>query len=149
MNLVSIYLTTVLFIPCFSDTRVKRYDKTSLITDEIWEEKIFENSIKTSLITCLGQCMAWPGSGKICKNGDGIGGQETLIGKSITMEDCIRKVKAAHPNANGVTMVHPCSEAADDPYCGNCFAEFDMDDWNDSKRHRACKFYTGIEIFEI
>ena len=54
MNFVSIYFTTMIFIPGFSDTTVKRYDKTSLITDEIWEEKIFEDSIKTSLITCLG-----------------------------------------------------------------------------------------------
>ena len=84
-----------------------------------------------------------------CKNGDGIGGPETLLGKTNTMEDCIKKVQTAHPNANGVTMVHPCSEAADDPYCSNCFAEFDMDDWNDSIRHRACKFYTGIEILKI
>ena len=93
--------------------------------------------------------MAWPGSGINCKNGDGIGGSETHIGKLNTMEDCIKKVKAAHPNANGVTMVHPCSEAPDDPNCGNCFAEFDMDDWNDSKNHRACKFDTGNEIFHI
>ena len=93
--------------------------------------------------------MAWPGSGINCKNGDGIGGSETHIGKLNTMEDCIKKVKAAHPNANGVTMRHPCSEAPDDQYCGNCFAEFDMDDWNDSKNHRACKFDTGNEIFHI
>ena len=55
MHLVSIYLTTTIFLPCISsDTTVKRYDKTNLMTDEIWENKIFENSIKTSLITCLG-----------------------------------------------------------------------------------------------
>ena len=69
MNLLSIYITTVIFIPCFSATKFKRYDKTNLMTAEFGKAKVFDQSIKTSLITCLGQCMAWPGTGsseKIC-----------------------------------------------------------------------------------
>ena len=37
-------------------------------------------------------------------------------------------------------MPGPFSEAAG---C-NCFAELEMEDWNDSERHRACKFGNDI-----
>ena len=50
----------------------------------------------------------WHISG-VCKKGDGIGGEEKLLGKANTMEECIDKVKEANPDANGATMVHPCS----------------------------------------
>ena len=69
MNLLSIYLTTVILIPYFNATKFKRYDKTNLMTAEFGQGKVFDQSIKTSLINCLGQCMAWPGTGsskKIC-----------------------------------------------------------------------------------
>ena len=41
-------------------------------------------------------------------------------------------------NANGITIVNPpCDE---DPYCKNCFAEFGMNGWNNSTRHKSCLF---------
>ena len=42
----------------------------------------------------------------ICKNGDGIGGREELLGKVTTMDKCIDKVKETKQDANGATMVH-------------------------------------------
>ena len=68
MNLLSIYLTTVILIPCFSGKKFKRYDKTNLMTEKFGMGKVFDQSIKTSLITCLGQCMAWPGTHSSEKN---------------------------------------------------------------------------------
>ena len=63
MNLTLLFLLWVSLPLVFCETKVKRYNKTSLMTNEFWDEQIFHDSIQNSLITCLGQCMSWPGTG--------------------------------------------------------------------------------------
>ena len=59
------------------------------------------------------------------------------------MLDCISKVKEKHPDADGFTMrLYNGCTIDEDEYCYNCFAEYNMDDWNDSKKHLACIFST-------
>ena len=63
MNLSLLFPLWISLPLVFCETKVKRYNKTSLMTDEFWEEQIFHDSIQNSLITCLGLCMSWPGTG--------------------------------------------------------------------------------------
>ena len=75
---------------------------------------------------------------KVCKRGDGIGGTETYYGSGqSSLDECVQKVMAYYPNANGASF-KDCNGASD---CnGNCFAEFEMDDWNDNQLFMSCLF---------
>lgn len=46
----------------------KRFDKTTYMSEDVWNEKKFDFATKTSLITCVAYCMSWSGTGseKIC-----------------------------------------------------------------------------------
>ena len=67
MYLIWIFLATTFFDSGLS-TNFKRFDKTTFMSEEVWNEKKFDFSTKTSLITCVAYCMSWSGTGseKIC-----------------------------------------------------------------------------------
>ena len=46
----------------------KRFDRTTYMSEDVWNKKKFDFSTKTSLITCVAYCMSWSGTGseKIC-----------------------------------------------------------------------------------
>ena len=74
---------------------------------------------------------------KVCKRGDGIGGTETFLGTANDLEDCVDKVIAENRHYNGASF-KDCNGASD--CTGNCFAEFEMDDWNDNPLFSSCLF---------
>ena len=77
-----------------------------------------------------------------CQEGDG-NGKEKPVGKANNVDDCVRKVRLGHPRANGVTF-KDCGGVKDkDPYCGNCFAEYDMDGSNGHKDFKSCPIAPG------
>jgi len=73
-----------------------------------------------------------------CDQGDGIGGYEIHLGIAADRNDCVNKVKNQKPMANGATF-KTCG-GGDNSGCGNCFAEFDMNDRNDNENFESCIF---------
>ena len=67
MYLIWIFLATTFFDSGLC-TNFKRFDKTTFMSEDVWNEKKFDFSTKTSLITCVAYCMSWSGTGseKIC-----------------------------------------------------------------------------------
>ena len=65
-NLISLLLTKFFDIGLCAN--FKRFDKTTFMSEDVWNEKKFDFSTKTSLITCVAYCMSWSGTGseKIC-----------------------------------------------------------------------------------
>ena len=78
---------------------------------------------------------------KICARGDGKGGTDTYIGKANDREDCVSQVKASKPNANGATF-KDCDKSGSSICSGykNCFAEFEMNGWDDKEDFESCLF---------
>ena len=75
----------------------KRFDRTTYMSEVVWNEKKFDFSTKTSLITCIAYCMSWSGTGseKICNAVSYDKGIE--ITKAITLlERYIAKPFLAH-----------------------------------------------------
>ena len=67
MYFIWIFLSTTFFDSGLC-TNFKRFDKTSFMSEDVWNEKKFDFSTKTSLITCVAYCMSWAGTGseKVC-----------------------------------------------------------------------------------
>ena len=67
MYFIWIFLVTTFFDSGLC-TNFKRFDKTTFMSEDVWNEKKFDFSTKTSLITCVAYCMSWSGTGseKIC-----------------------------------------------------------------------------------
>ena len=67
MNLRLIFLVTTFFDIGLS-SNLRRFDKTTYMSEDVWNEKKFDFSTKTSLITCVAYCTSWSGtgSGKNC-----------------------------------------------------------------------------------
>ena len=76
---------------------------------------------------------------KICNRGDGKGGTDDYIGKANDREDCVSKVIASQPNANGATF-KDCNGASDCSGYKNCFAEFEMNGWDEKEDFESCLF---------
>ena len=76
-----------------------------------------------------------------CDKGDGTGGYETHLGIAANIKDCVNKVRKQEPLANGATFKN-CG-GGDNSGCGNCFAEFDMNDRNNNGNFESCIFETG------
>ena len=76
-----------------------------------------------------------------CDQGDGTGGYEKHLGKAANRKDCVNKVRNQEPLANGATF-KSCGGGSNSG-CGNCFAEFDMNDSNDNEDFESCVFETG------
>ena len=74
---------------------------------------------------------------KVCKRGDGIGGTETFLGTANDLEDCVDKVIAERKNYNGASF-KDCNGDID--CTNNCFAETNMDDWNENHSLMSCLF---------
>ena len=74
---------------------------------------------------------------KVCKRGDGIGGTETFLGTANDLEDCVDKVIAENKHYNGASF-KDCNGDID--CTNNCFAETNMDDWNDNHLLISCLF---------
>ena len=81
-------------------------------------------------------------SGSAMKVGDGYGGFERYIGL-YTIEQCLTEVKKRYPDANGMTVSHPCRSVC------KCYAEFNMSKWSGSRRWQSCIFKSGnhMEVF--
>lgn len=62
--------------------------------------------------------------------GDGTGGTEVLVGETSSVQECVDLVKAAHPDANGLTMPPGGS--------GKCYAEIGMTGTNDNAAWKTC-----------
>ena len=71
--------------------------------------------------------------------GDGIGGDEILLGIVSTKDECLMKVKANHPTANGATF----SSGAGPGYC---YAEFKMTGSIANYNWQTCLFEGENEI---
>ena len=39
----------------------KRFDKTNFMSENVWKNKIFDISAKSSLIVCIAHCTSWEG----------------------------------------------------------------------------------------
>ena len=73
----------------------------------------------------------------VCKLGDGKGGSEEQLEGKFTKGSCILAVKEQHPEANGATLDYDCTSEC------NCYAEFGMESWSDSKKYTSCMFFKG------
>ena len=73
----------------------------------------------------------------VCKLGDGKGGSEEQLEGKFTKGSCILAVKEQHPDANGATMDADC------PNTCRCFAEFEMESWDDRDDLESCMFTVG------
>ena len=68
----TMYFIWIFLVTTFFDsghfTNFKRFDKTTFMSEDVRNEKKFDFSTKTSLITCVEYCMVWSGTGskKIC-----------------------------------------------------------------------------------
>ena len=93
--------------------------------------KIFEKSIPVVEFT-----------GCTMKVGDGFGdaNYHAYVGKH-TIEECLAKVKAKYPKANGMTVSNPCENE-----CA-CYAEFNMSKWSTRTSWQACIFKSGNHTF--
>ena len=60
-NLICLLLTT--FFDSGLCANFKRFDRTTYMSEDVWNEKKFDFSTKTSLITCVAYCMSWAGTG--------------------------------------------------------------------------------------
>merc|ERR1712126_232661 len=76
-----------------------------------------------------------------CDKGDGTGGYEIHLGIAANMKDCLNKVRNQKPLANGATFKN-CGGGSNSG-CGNCFAEFCMNDSNDNENFESCLFETA------
>ena len=76
---------------------------------------------------------------KVCKRGDGIGGTETFLGTANDLEDCVDKVIAERKNYNGASF-KDCNGASDCSGYKNCFAEFEMNGWDEKEDFESCLF---------
>ena len=74
-----------------------------------------------------------------CPLGDGVGGYETHIVGSFTVEGCINAVKEQYPSANGATMEAEC------PNSCSCWAEFGMTGWSGTS-YQSCMFNSEGEL---
>ena len=78
-----------------------------------------------------------------CKIGDGVGDSEVKLSGKFTKENCILAIKEQYPTANGATMDADCPSEC------NCYAEFGMASWNDSKKYTSCIFIPGEQCCKL
>ena len=86
-----------------------------------------------------------------CRSGDGVGGSQVEVDVSgtFTKEKCIIAVKEEYPNANGATFESEtdCEDAGLQDEC-ECYANFEMESWNDSGYYESCMFIESEFFFE-
>jgi len=74
-----------------------------------------------------------------CQRGDGVGGSEKKLSGLYSRQQCIEAVRSQYPDANGFTFGSWSSYRSCGTRC-ECYAEFDMTDWDNKRTWESCKF---------
>jgi len=74
-----------------------------------------------------------------CQRGDGVGGSEKKLSGSYSRQQCIEAVRSQFPYANGFTFGSWSSYGSCGTRC-ECYAEFNMIDWDNKRTWESCTF---------
>ena len=74
-----------------------------------------------------------------CQRGNGVGGSENKLSGLYSRQQCIEAVRLQFPKANGFTFGSFGSYGSCGTEC-ECYAEFDMTDWDNKRTWESCKF---------